>query len=54
MTGATDTGGSMRPNYFIWALDASWQGGNAFTNSQILDFIASINGAINLKAPSVY
>jgi hypothetical protein len=54
MTGATDTGGSMQPNYFIWAFDASWQGGNAFTNNQILNFIASVNGAINLKAPSTY
>jgi hypothetical protein len=54
MTGSLSTGGSERPNYFIWSFDASWQGGNAFTNSQILSFISSVNGVVNSTRPSTY
>jgi hypothetical protein len=54
MTGDPTTGGSMNSNYIIWAFDANWQGPNAFTNGQILNFIASVNGAVNTKAPSTY
>jgi hypothetical protein len=52
MSGDAATGGSMHPNYFIWALDANWQGGSAFTNSQILGFVASVNGAVNTARPA--
>jgi hypothetical protein len=54
MTGSPATGGSMNPNYIIWSFDAGWMGPNAFTNSQILAFIASVNGAANSKQPSTY
>ena len=54
MSGDPSTGGSTNPNYFIWALDATYQGPNAFTNPQILAFVASVNGAINSRPPSVY
>jgi Putative Ig domain len=54
MSGSLATGGSERPNYFIWSFGASWQGPNAFTNSQIVNFIASVNGAVNTAKPSTY
>jgi len=54
MTGSLGTGGSMQPNYFIWSFDAGYVGPNAFTNAQILTFIASVNGEVNSKPPSSY
>jgi hypothetical protein len=54
MSGDITTGGSTHPNYFIWAFDATYLGPRAFTNSQILAFISSINGAINSTRPSSY
>jgi hypothetical protein len=54
MTGSLSTGGSERPNYFIWSFGASWQGSNAFTNGQIVNFIASVNGVVNTAKPSTY
>jgi hypothetical protein len=54
MTGSLATGGSMQPQYVFWSFNASYMGPNAFTNAQILAFIASVNGAVNSKAPSSY
>ena len=54
MTGSPSTGGSERPSYFIWSFGASWQGANAFTNDQIVNFIASVNGVVNTSRPSTY
>ena len=44
----------MQPQYVFWSFNASYMGPNAFTNAQILAFIASVNGAVNSKAPSSY
>jgi len=54
MSGDIATGGSMDPNYFIWAFDASYLGPRALTNPEILEFISSIKGAINTRRPSSY
>jgi hypothetical protein len=54
MSGDPAKGGSMNPNYFLWALDASYQGPGAFTNGQIQAFIDSIGGTINTVRPSAY
>jgi hypothetical protein len=54
MGGNPLTGGSMGPGYFFWSFDAGYMGSNAFTNSQILAFIPSVNGAVNSKVPSSY
>jgi hypothetical protein len=54
ISGGIATGGQMQSNYFIWSFDAAGQGPKAFTNAQILGFIASINGAVNFTKPSTY
>ncbi len=54
MNGSLSTGGSVRPNYMVWSFDAGWTGPNAFTNNQILTFIASVNGVTNTTRPSRY
>ncbi len=54
MNGSLSTGGSVRPNYMVWSFDAGWTGPNAFTNNQILTFIASVNGVTNTTRPSTY
>jgi hypothetical protein len=54
MTGSLESGGSMSPNYFVWSFDAGYVGPNAFTNAQILSFVASVHGAVNTKTPSSY
>jgi hypothetical protein len=54
MSGGIATGGQMQPNYFIWSFDAAGQGPKAFANAQILEIIASINGAVNFTKPSTY
>jgi hypothetical protein len=54
ISGGVATGGQMQSNYFIWSFDAAGQAPKAFTNAQILEFIASINGAVNFTKPSTY
>jgi hypothetical protein len=54
ISGGIATGGQMQSNYFIWSFGAESQGPKAFTNAQILEFIASINGAVNFTKPSTY
>jgi hypothetical protein len=54
MSGGIATGGQMQPNYFIWSFDAASQGPKAFANTQILEFIGSINGAVNFTKPFTY
>jgi len=54
MSGSLESGGSMRPNYFIWSFDAGYVGPDAFTNAQILSFVASVNGTLNTTKPSSY
>jgi len=54
MTGTIASGGSLHPNYFVWSLDAGYTGPDAFTNSGILAFIASVNGVTNTTRPSTY
>jgi hypothetical protein len=54
MSGSIATGAAMQSNYFIWLFDAGYMGPNAFTNAQILAFIASVDGAVNFTRPSTY
>jgi len=54
MTGSLASGGSLKPNYFVWSFDAGYMGPDAFTNSGILAFVASVNGVTNTTRPSTY
>lgn len=54
MHGTLALGGGMHSNYFVWGFDAGYMGPKAFTNAQILAFIAAVGGAVNSTKPSTY
>ena len=54
MTGSLASGGSLKPNYYVWSFGAGYMGPDAFSNDGILAFIASVNGVTNTTRPSTY
>src|ERR1700733_10974767 len=52
MTGSLASGGSLKPNYYVWSFGAGYMGPDAFSNDGILAFIASVNGVTNTTRPS--
>jgi hypothetical protein len=53
-TGALSSGGSTKPNYYIWNRNTDSTGGAETWATHILPFIRSISGACNTTTPSSY
>ena len=52
-TGTPGSGGSMKPSYMFWSLDASGWQPNGWTNSSIMSYVAG-DPTLNMTSPSSY